>query len=245
MLEIVIPALNEANRLLPTLQELAQYLPSLGYPTALTVVDNGSVDGTAELARALMRPAAGDRVVSCGRRGKGAAVRAAVLSSDAQWIGFMDADLATPLRFLGPAVSALMDGHTVVIGSRRVPGARCVGYQSLPRQAGAWAFRAAVRRMVPDVADTQCGFKFFAGPTARWLFSTSRLDGFSFDVEVLGIARQSGLKIFELPVEWTARSGSTFRPLRDGSRVAAELLELRRRLPRVGKAPTAASAATQ
>jgi glycosyltransferase involved in cell wall biosynthesis len=230
VLEIVIPARNEAARLGLTLHSLLDYVPSLPVATRLTVVDNASSDATGHIAREILRATAGDRVIVADTIGKGAAVRAAVGASDAQWIGFMDADLATPLRFLHPVLAELRAGREVVIGSRRIAGARCTAPHPLVRRTGAWVFRCIARRLVKDVADTQCGFKFFSGPIARQVFSQARVDGFCFDVEVLGLAQRAGISIVEVPVEWTARPGSSFRMLTDGPKVAADLIRARRRL---------------
>jgi hypothetical protein len=100
--------------------------------------------------------------------------------------------------------------------------------QPLVRRIGGTAFRQVSRRYVGDLTDTQCGFKFFDGLTARRLFSTVTLTGFAFDLEVVAKARGMGLSITELGVEWSDVSGSKFAPLRDGVDVARELWMLHR-----------------
>ena len=97
---------------------------------------------------------------------------------------------------------------------------------TVARQGGAWAFRAAVRQLVPGVADTQCGFKFFDRATADAAFGPLRTVGFAFDVEVLARAQRLGAVITELPVRWVDVPGSTFSPLHDGYRSFASLVAI-------------------
>jgi hypothetical protein len=101
---------------------------------------------------------------------------------------------------------------------------------SAARNAGAWAFRRLVARLVPGVGDTQCGFKFFDRATARAAFAPLRTPGFAFDVEVLARARRNGARIAEIPVLWTDVPGSTFSPVRDGWKSFLAVAEIGRRL---------------
>jgi dolichyl-phosphate beta-glucosyltransferase len=94
-------------------------------------------------------------------------------------------------------------GYEVVIASRALPGANVEIRQSWYRENVGRFFNLAVRLLVvPGLMDTQCGFKLFAAEAARDIFSACRLDGFSFDVEALFIARRRGHRVAELPVTW-------------------------------------------
>jgi glycosyltransferase involved in cell wall biosynthesis len=215
---VVIPAYNESARLPETLRRSVVHLDTLPWRSRIVVVDNGSVDETAALAHTAA--ARTDRVdvtvIGCSRPGKGAAVRRGLLTSDAPLVGFYDADLATPLSNLATAVVALRAGASAAIASRHVPGSRFTVPQTLGRRAGGTAFRMLSRSLVPGIADTQCGFKFFRRDAVRTAIARVRTTGFAFDVELLAQVQRDGGRIVEIPVDWTDGAGSTFHPLRDG-----------------------------
>jgi dolichyl-phosphate beta-glucosyltransferase len=136
-------------------------------------------------------------------RGKGHAVRRGMLAARGERRLMTDADLSTPLEEL-PALEARLDaGFDVAIGSRAVRGARIEVHQSLFRETAGRAFNVLVRLLLlPGVRDTQCGFKLYTARAAQAAFERVRLDGFSFDVEALYVARRLGLRMTEVPVLW-------------------------------------------
>jgi dolichyl-phosphate beta-glucosyltransferase len=228
-LEIVIPALDEERRIRPTLRSIAGYLERQPYSSALVVVDNGCLDATADVVAAMEKTTSvGISLINCARRGKGAAVRQGILSSRARRVGFCDADLATPIETLDRVWPLLEQGAPIVIGSRRCDGAVYAQKQPWPRRLGSWAFRAVTSGVAPDVADTQCGFKFFQRDVARDLFSRCTVDGFAFDLQVLAMARAARMPVREIPVVWSDVDGSSFHPLRDGITTMTELLTVAR-----------------
>jgi glycosyltransferase involved in cell wall biosynthesis len=228
-LDVIIPAYNEAERLPGSMTELcrflAPFLSTRGMSGTITVVDNGSRDATFRVAESFARRGAGlpVRALRCDVPGKGAAVRHGVLASAATWVGFMDADLATGLAALTPTLDQLAGGVPLVIGTRRHDMSHLLVEHETLRRIGGWAFRAAARSVVPGIADTQCGFKFFEGGVARRLFEQQELTGWAFDVEVLARARALGLAIGEVPVEWTNKPGSRFDPVADGVRAFRDI----------------------
>src|SRR5207237_673344 len=153
-----------------------------------------------------------------------------ILTSRALYVGFCDADLSTPVETLDWVWPALQQGASVVIASRYCEGASRLCPQARQRQIGGAVFRALAGHILPGVADTQCGFKFFEGSIARQLLSRCTIDGFAFDLELLLTARAAGLMVQEVPVAWSDRTGSAFRPVRDGARSMADALSLARRL---------------
>lgn len=225
-LELVVPALNEEHRLGPTLTALADHLAELPVSAAIVVVDNGSIDRTAALCIDRAVPVT---VIGCAERGKGAAVRRGLLRTTARWVGFCDADLATAPACIHTAVAALLAGHRAVVGSRANPASRVEERASRLRHAGAYIFRRFAARVVPEVTDTQCGFKFFDGNIARTAAAELVATGFSFDVELLARVRLA-TPLLEIPVEWTDTPGSTFSPWRHGIRAFTELAQIRRRV---------------
>jgi glycosyltransferase involved in cell wall biosynthesis len=216
-LEVVIPAYNVARRLYEALSVTARYLASCPWSSRIVVVDNGSVDATSKIARAgVLGTDVPITVIGCATAGKGAAVRRGMMTSPARFVGFVDADLATPIEALAQAMQLLESGATAVIGSRHATGAAIVRRQPVGRRVGGAAFRALTRRMVPGVSDTQCGFKFFHRKAVQQALSTCEVTGFAFDVELLRGVQAGGGTVVELPVNWTDDVRSSFRPMRDG-----------------------------
>ena len=217
-LEVLIPAYNEAVRLPATLRRTVEFLATQPWRSRVVVIDNGSVDETAAVAREAVRPVGQVEisVIGCSRPGKGAAVRRGALTSASTFVGFFDADLATPIETLAATMLHLRQGATAVIASRHAPGARLVRPQPVGRGIGGAAFRRLTRQMVVGVHDTQCGFKFFERTAAQRAIRNTHLTGFAFDVELLANIQRAGGNIVELPVAWTDQAGSTFRPVRDG-----------------------------
>ncbi|MEV4345036.1 glycosyltransferase [Actinoplanes sp. NPDC049596] len=230
-LEILIPAYNEERRLSDTLHALAAHLRRRRIDGVLRVIDNGSSDRTTDVVDRAAAAGVPVTVTGCSRRGKGAAVARGMLTSTARWVGFCDADLATPAEALDDVLDRLRAGHRVVIGSRRCAGAKLELRQPLVRRVGGAGFRMLTRRYSGPVADTQCGFKFFDAAAARAVFAEIRLSGFAFDLEVVAKARALGLAVVEIPVAWRDQEGSTFRPMADGKKVVGELWRLHREVP--------------
>jgi dolichyl-phosphate beta-glucosyltransferase len=226
-LEIVIPAYNEQDRIVEAVMATTARLATLAMTARVVVVDNGSADLTAELVHDLQGLPVDVVVIGCSRAGKGAAVRRGVLTSRARYIGFCDADLATPVDAIDNAVALLQAGHKVVVGSRRCAGATYVVPQSRLRRAGSWVFRRAMRGVAGGVSDTQCGFKFFDAETAKMLFSRIRSDGFAFDVELVARAQAASISLIEMPVAWTDKAGSSMSPFRDGARIIGDMRAIR------------------
>lgn len=234
-LDIVVPAFNEARRLPAGLAALGAKLAGLGLPASVIVVDNASTDGTADVVRAWSGPVP-VRLLPCATPGKGAAVRAGVLASTAPYVGFCDADMATDLAALDDALGLLAAGHPVVVGSRRHPDSVVEAYGHPLRRLGALAFNRLIRDLAGGVADTQCGFKFFAGPLARAAAAELRTTGFSFDVELLARCVRLGAPVTDIPVVWHDMPGSTFSVARHSAACLRDILRIRmdaarRRMP--------------
>ncbi|MBS45755.1 MAG: glycosyl transferase family 2 [Nocardioides sp.] len=248
MLQLVVPAYNEQDRLPRTLRELRRFVRAhrgtLG-EVEVVVVDNASTDRTADVAREADSVALPVRVVTCRVRGKGAAVAAGVAATDADVVGFLDADGATDNTALLEGLRRLALGAHVAVGSRAADGSHAQARHSALRENGARRYRELTARIVPGVADTQCGFKLFDGDLARAVFAELRTTGFSFDVEVLARCQIAGASVVEFPVQWVDVPGSTFEPLRHGPASFWALATISRRLRplRVAAAGLAAASA--
>jgi len=223
-LEILIPARNEERRLTQTLISTVRYLEAQPYSSAVVVIDNGSVDQTSDLVARKWSDRVPVHLTGCAQPGKGAAVRRGILTSRAQFIGYMDADLATPIETLD-VVIPLLSEFPAVVGSRRARGATLVRRQPPHRVITSLIFWAAASLVIRGLADTQCGFKFFTGDMARAAARGLRITGFAFDVELLRTLRNMGALLKEIPVTWTDKDGSTLQIL-DGARAAIDVLRL-------------------
>jgi glycosyltransferase involved in cell wall biosynthesis len=206
-LSIIIPAFNEAKRLPASLVKVREYLGVSQWDFAeIVVVDDGSVDNTVQLARD-----AGVRVLqNPGNRGKGYSVKHGMLEAKGEWALFTDADLSSPIGEVEKLWSALEREHAqVAVGSRAVDRSLVGVHQPVLREAVGRVFNAAMRVVTGlPFKDTQCGFKIFETKAGREVFSRQQLDGFGFDVEVLFIAKQLGLKSVEVPVRWDNVEGT-------------------------------------
>lgn len=207
-LSVVIPAFNEEKRLPSTLAIILRFLRSRGESFEVLVVNDGSKDRTAEMARAA---GAEVRVLeNPGNRGKGYSVRNGMLNAHGEWRLMSDADLSTPIEELDSLKAAVGEGAQIAIASRAVAGANVEKHQSIMRESSGRFFNLLVRSLhLPGIKDTQCGFKLFSAAAARAAFENSRLDGFAFDVEALVLARRAGFRIREVGVTWRNDDQST------------------------------------
>jgi dolichyl-phosphate beta-glucosyltransferase len=229
VVSVVIPAFDEANRLAPTVLAAVEFLQARGDPFEILVVDDGSRDKTSTLVRQLAKAAPEVRLIRlAANQGKGFAVRTGIVNSQGALVLFTDADGATPIGELVRLEAALAAGADVAIGSRAIHSAETHVRARWYRRVIGRIFRTLVALLtVRDIQDTQCGFKLFRGPVAHDLFSRMRMNGFSFDVEVLLMAQRQGYRIVELPVNWTHQAGSKISLIRDSLRMARDLFIIR------------------
>ena len=230
-LTVVLPAYNEQERLGSALDELFGYLRRRGGPARegaigagalppeirVLVVDDGSSDGTAALVEARPEfgaPGAALRLdlLRVPHGGKGAAVRAGMLSADSDLVVFTDADMATPPDQLPKLVAGLTD-HDVALGSRIQPDGRDMrrtqpGYRRL---LGRVFHAGASIWIVGPVKDTQCGFKGFTRAAAQDLFGRQKITSIVFDVELIHLARRRGYRMTVVPIQWSDKRGSRMR----------------------------------
>ena len=198
-LSVVIPAFNEAARLPQSLERIAAFLAGWGRSYEVIVVDDGSGDETARRAR----DAGATVLQNEGNRGKGYSVRRGMIAARGAHRLMTDADLSTPIEELDRLLRVQEQGLDVVIGSRALPDSNIEIRQPWYRENMGRVFNLMVRLLaVPGLHDTQCGFKLWSARAADDVFRAARLDGFSFDVEALFLARKRGYSIAELPVTW-------------------------------------------
>ena len=227
-LSIIIPALNEEHRLPSTLEQAFAFFQEQEYSYEVLVVENGSQDRTFQVAKDFSEKHPHFYVFHENARGKGLAVRRGMSEARGQYRFMCDADLSMPItevnRFLPPA----LEEFDIAIASREAPGS--VRYDEPEfRHIGGRALNLMIRTLaLPGLQDTQCGFKCFRGVVAEELFGFQTLIGWSFDIELLFIARRRGYRIVEIPIPWYYSSESKVSPVRDALQMGVDLLTIRR-----------------
>jgi dolichyl-phosphate beta-glucosyltransferase len=228
LLSIIIPAYNEEVRLPNTLAQVTSFLDSQAYPSEVLVIENGSQDRTLEIARDFSQRFPYVRAFHVDGRGKGLAVKHGMLQAAGDYRFICDADLSMPIKEVNCFIPPILPVMDIAIASREAPGA--VRYnEPLYRHLTGRFFNLVVRLLaLPGLQDTQCGFKCFRGAVADEIFPLQTINGWSFDVEVLFIARQRGYKIVEIPVPWYFSADSKVRIFRDLYKVGLDLIAIRR-----------------
>ncbi len=214
VLSLLIPAYNEAARLGATLGQVLAYLHAQPYASELIVVNDGSTDDTAAVAQAYFASHTGrvaTRVLSYApNRGKGYAVRQGLLAARGAVALFSDADLSTPIEEVPALLEPILAGECdIVFGSRALDDQLIGQHQPWLREQSGRFFNRMVRLATGmPYADTQCGFKAFRLAVCIPIIEGAQLDRFGFDVELLYLAYQAGLRLREQPVRWNDAAGS-------------------------------------
>jgi dolichyl-phosphate beta-glucosyltransferase len=236
-LSLIIPAYKEAARIAPTVEKVFAYLASAPYDSEVILVDDGSPDNSVEVIREAFskKPPEAVKVeahlVELGvNSGKGAAVKAGMLAAKGNIRIFTDADLSTPIHEIEKVITAIeKEGYDIVVGSRALEGRILVKvHQPWYREMMGRFFNILVQVFVfRGIKDTQCGFKGFRGEAAEHIFPKQKVMGFSFDVEILYLAKKQGYKVKEVAVEWYNDERTTVGALSDSAKMFFELLRIR------------------
>jgi dolichyl-phosphate beta-glucosyltransferase len=228
---VVIPAFNEASRIGQTVRATLDYLQEVNPKNELIVVNDGSTDATAAIAREVLSGAkiAAHLLENFPNRGKGAAVRTGLLAAQKAIGLFLDADLSTPLEETPKVIEPVAAGKfDIAFGSRSLDRSLIGHHQPWGREQGGRVFNLLVRVATGlPFWDTQCGFKAFRLDVCRPILEAARIDGFAFDVELLYLAQRAGLRLCEVPVRWNHHEGSKVQIVRDSLRMLCEVIALR------------------
>jgi glycosyltransferase involved in cell wall biosynthesis len=241
---IIIPAYNESQRIVPTLDRILTYITEQAWDAELIVVNDGSRDDTAKIVQRYVERNPVIRLVeNPGNRGKGYSVRNGMLNAHGELLLFSDADLSSPIEEAPKLFRAIEDGADVAIGSRWLRSDLQTARQPLHRQLFGRVFNLALRIILGlKFKDTQCGFKAFTRSAAQSIFPLQRIERWGFDPELIFLAKKQRLRIVEVPVKWAHDEGGRINPLRDGLRMFVEVLKIRWN-SMAGKYQAAASAA--
>src|SRR6059036_2098721 len=228
---IVIPCFNEQGRIGETLRVAIDYLAANAPTSELIVVNDGSTDTTAAVAREKLNGATIQTrlIENFPNRGKGAAVRSGLLAAREPIGLFSDADLSTPLTETPKLIDPIANGEIdIAVGSRALDRSLIGIHQPWRREQGGRVFNVLVRVATGlPFWDTQCGFKAFRMEACRQIIEAAKIIGFGFDVELLLLAQRAGLRLREIPVRWNHHEGSKVRLIQDSVRMLREVLSLR------------------
>jgi len=227
LLSIIIPAYNEEARLPVTLGQVFDFLVNQAYTAEVLVVENGSTDNTLAIAQAFAREHPELIVLQEPLPRKGSAVRSGMLAASGQYRFMCDADLSMPIAEVNRFIPPALGDFDLAIASREAPGAVRYNepeYRHLGGRAVNWMIRALA---LPGLHDTQCGFKCFRAAVAEDLFSRQTLVNFSFDIELLYLARRRGYRILEIPIPWYFNANTKLDPVRDAMQMALDIWTVR------------------
>ncbi|HEY60075.1 MAG TPA: glycosyltransferase family 2 protein [Anaerolineae bacterium] len=226
-LSIIIPAYNEEVRLPSTLTNIQSFLIKQSYPAEVLVIENGSNDRTLEVAEEIQKIFPVLTVFHLDERGKGIAVKTGMLAAKGKYRFICDADLSMPIEEVNHFLPPILVDIDIAIASREASGA--VRYDEPQyRHFIGRIFNGLVQLLaLPGLQDTQCGFKCFRAEAAERIFPLQTIPGWTFDVEVLFIARKIGYHIVEVPIPWYFNPHSKVKFLRDSVRMGLDLFKIR------------------
>ena len=237
-LSIIIPAYNEAERIGSTLDELSSYLKKEKINAEVIVADASSPDGTAKVAERYKAKFKHLRIYDAGPKPpgkfiKGLQVKKGMLEATGDIVLFMDADLATPLKYIKDALTQVKSGHEVAICVRNLQKS----HKGLRKVISGFGNFLVQFMLLPGITDTQCGFKAFSKDAVKTIFPLQTIDSWGFDMEILAIARKKGYSIGIIPVpdwhdvkEGSKISGSS--PIKASLQTFGDLLRIRWRILR-------------
>lgn len=227
-LSIIVPAYKEEKRIHIILEAIAKYEKTKNFKIETIVVADASPDNTVEATKLYVDKLRSLTIIDNKiNKGKGGAVQEGVLAAKGKYILFADADNSTPIEQVDKLLE-YVDKYEVVIGSRYCADGKLAVPQSLVRIIGSRGLNTIIQLLaVSGIKDTQCGFKLFENKSAKEIFKRQTINGFSFDIEILAIAKKLGYKIKETGIVWYDNPHSTVNPIKDGLRMVSDAWTVR------------------
>src|SRR4030042_1779736 len=241
-LSIVIPAYEESKKIARDVEAAAAVPHDKNFTGPIIVVDDSSKDNTAEVAAKVNVPKNIElkTVRYEQHRGKGHAVRKGILQTTGRHVMFADSGGCVPYQDTLRGLDLIKSGACdIAHGSRKMRDCHIEKAQSLYRRLCSGIFHwfvINIMKIPAELTDTQCGFKIYRGDVARDLYGESITAGFTFDIEIILRALQTGYRIREFPLDWTCDPDSRLSPTRSLRRVRAELWAIRKTTSRCGGA---------
>ncbi len=230
-LSIIIPAYKEEERIHKSLEVIEKYYKTKDFVLEVLVVLDGTPDNTKEATEKFVDRVPNLRIIDRKEnKGKGYTVKEGVQKAKGKFALFMDADNSTPITEVDKLLTYATKNE-VVIGSRYIEGGKLVIPQSFIRKLGGRMLNLIIRTIaVSGIRDTQCGFKLFEKKASEEIFKRQTFDRFSFDIELLAIARKLGYKIKEVGITWQDDPHSTVNPLKDGLKMIRDAYVVRKNM---------------
>ena len=230
-LSIIIPAYKEEERIHKSLEAIEKYYKTKDFVLEVLVVLDGTPDNTKEATEKFVDRVPNLRIIDRKEnKGKGYTVKEGVQKAKGKFALFMDADNSTPITEVDKLLTYATKNE-VVIGSRYIEGGKLVIPQSFIRKLGGRMLNLIIRTIaVSGIRDTQCGFKLFEKKASEEIFKRLTFDRFSFDIELLAIARKLGYKIKEVGITWQDDPHSTVNPLKDGLKMIRDAYVVRKNM---------------
>lgn len=226
-LSLIIPAYNEASRIVKSLNKAIDFLEKNDFDFEIIVVDDGSQDNTNEAVKQFKDKV--KLIIQTENFGKGAAVRTGMINAKGKIRLFSDADFSTPIYEIYKLIDRINQGADICIGSRAIDRSLVKEHQPFYREYMGRIFNKFVQTLIfKGINDTQCGFKIFTEKATNLIFPKAKINGFSFDVELLYLAKKQGLKVEQVAVEWYNDERSTVNPIKDSAMMFFELFKIRR-----------------
>jgi glycosyltransferase involved in cell wall biosynthesis len=231
LVDVVIPVLNEAHVLEKSVARVRDFLrANLPYQSRVVIIDNGSTDGTGQVAAALAARYADVQFLQLAQRGRGRALRHAWLQSKADVVCYMDVDLSTDLAHLPELVGSILEGgYDLATGSRLLPASETK--RSVKREAISRIYNVFVRAVLGTrFSDAQCGFKAVGREVLQEIVPQIEDQSWFFDTELLVLAEKRGYRIKDLPVRWLEDDDSRVKIVSTAWDDIKGVLRLRRQL---------------
>jgi len=228
-LSVIIPAYNEEKRIKNTLLEVGNYLAKQDYSYEIIVVNDGSTDKTLDIAEEVKSKIANLIIINNKKnQGKGFVVRQGLLNAKGEYRLFLDADNSASIEEIEKFFPYIKQGYDIVIGSRAIKGANIISAQPWQRKFLGNSYRLMVKFFAGlwDFYDTQCGFKIFSSKSVNDIFPKCKINGWSFDVEVLILAKKLGYSAKEVPINWSDSPGTKVK-LKGMIKAVFDLLKMR------------------
>jgi len=228
-LSVIVPAYNEVNTIERTLSLVGSYLGRQGWDYEIIVAADGDDDTPKIVSELAATWPALKLTAETGRHGKGHGLRRGMSLATGEIVGFIDADYKTPIDEVTNFLPWLREGYDLVIGSRALAESKIDVYQPLYRRVGSRLFGLVMHGLIglPQIRDTQCGFKFFRRAAAAAIFARARIDGYMCDVEILCLAERLGLAVKEVGIRWRDDGDSRLELIRGNLQNMRDLLRIR------------------
>ena len=233
-LSVIIPAYNEESHLIFSLNKLYEFISNNNFTFEIILVDDGSKDNTCKIASEFFSiHELNDKyhfnlIENKINKGKGFSIRKGLERATGKFILFTDADFSTPIEESQKLLGFLNVGYDIAIGSRALKDSKLIRRQNIFRMYMGKFFNLIVRRITGlNFMDTQCGFKMFTSKAKNLLLPYLKIDDFSFDVEILYIAKKLNLKVKEMPISWINSPDSKVRIIKDSIKMFFSLIKIK------------------